>query len=306
MQRPLILSTLLLVLTATLFAVNIAPKNYNGDIKFIQQIELNSSFDGIDFSELSGLTYDSTHKKLYMVSDKGILYTFNARFGENNFTLQPIEAHYLKRKSGKRLKKKKRDSEDITLDPKGDIYIAFEGKPKIAQFRKDGTKVKKVDLPNILKNAELRSSNKSLESLTFHPKYGFITALEYPRKGDKKSHQSIYSTSGKIWKIELDPIKKNAITAIEVMDDGNLLVLERAFLGYFEGYIITLQKVYINSCKKSPCKTKTILQMRSSDGWKLENFEGLARVGKNRYLLVSDDNDNPFQRTLLIYLQLKE
>ena len=306
MKRFLSLLTLFFIFSKSLFAVNILPKNYSGDVKFIQQIELKANFDGYNFSELSGLTYDSIHRRLYMVSDKGILYEFKASVSDNNVTLQPLSAHYLKRKNGKRLKKSKRDSEDIALDKNGEIFIAFEGKPKIAKFQKNGIKIKNIKLPKVLKNAELRSKNKSLESLAFHPKYGFITALEYPRKGDRREYQTLYTTSGKILHIKLDPIKKNAITAIEVMDDGNLLVLERAFLSYYEGYIITLRKVYINNCKKSLCKSQKIVQMRSKDGWKLENFEGLAKVGKGRYLLISDDNENPFQRTLLIYLEIKK
>ena len=294
----------LLFFTGALYGVNIVPKEYHGSVQFIQQIELNANFDGVDFSEISGLTYNSRDKKLYMVSDEGKLFEFYANFTNDSLELRPITAHYLKRKSGKRLKKRKRDSEDIALDKKGDLYIAFEGKPKISLFRKDGRKIKNIPLPKQLKNATLRSKNKSLESLTFHPKYGFITALEYPPKENPREVQTIYSTSGRVWHIKLDPIKKNAITAIEVMDDGNLLLLERAFLGYFEGYVITLRKIYINSCKIDPCKSKKILQMRSSNGWRLENFEGLARVGKGRYLLISDDNQNPFQRTLLLYIQI--
>jgi len=304
-MRTIFLSLFILFGGTNLYGVNILPKEYNGSVKFIQQIELKANFNGYNFSELSGLAYDNIKHKLYMVSDKGILYEFQARFSDNNFTLKALDAHYLKRKSGKkRLKKSKRDSEGIALDSKGRVYIAFEGKPKIAQFRKDGTKIKNITLPQALQKAQIRSKNKSLESLTFHPKYGFITALEYPAKGEKREVQTIYSTSGTIWHMQLDPIKKNAITAIEVMDDGNLLILERAFLGYFEGYIVTLRKLFIKDCKKHLCSSKKILQMRSKDGWKLENFEGLAKVGKGRYLLISDDNDNPFQRTLVIYLKI--
>ncbi len=305
MKRSLLL-TLFLIFSPSLFAVNILPKNYSGNVKFIQQIELKANFEGYNFSELSGLAYDSIHKRLYMVSDEGILFAFKASFSNSNVTLQPLSAHYLKRKNGKRLKKSKRDSEDIVLNKKGEIFIAFEGKPKIAKFRKNGIKIKNIKLPKVLKNAKLRSKNKSLESLTFHPKYGFITALEYPQKGDKREYQTLYSTSGKIWHIKLDPIKKNAITAIEVMDDGNLLILERAFLGYFKGYTITLRKVFIHDCKKGICKSQKILQMQSKEGWQLENFEGLAKVGRGRYLLISDDNENPFQRTLLLYLEIKK
>ena len=88
------------------------------------------------------------------------------------------------------------------------------------------------------------------------------------------------------------------------MDDGNLLVLERSFTGLMTPFIVTLKKVYIQNCKKKMCKTKVLAKMNSHKGWDVDNFEGLARVGKHRYVMISDDNDNFFQKTLLIYFEV--
>ena len=296
--------TLFLLTLSMVYGFDIRPRNYHGKVKFIQQIELNYNFGGYSFHELSALA--CKNHKLLMVSDKGILFRFKATFDNKGIKLTPLSAHFLKRKNGKRLKKFKRDSEGIALDAKGNIYIAFEGKPKIAQFNSNGDKLKNIHLPKHLKRAKLRSRNKSLESLTYHPKYGLLTALELPPKGVKKSLQSIYSTSGKVWHFKIDPIEHNAITDIEVMDDGNLLVLQRAFLGIFSGYVITLTKLFINNCKSGTiCKSEKLLQMRSSDGWKLQNFEGLAHVEDNKYLLISDDNENFLQKTVLLYVKIE-
>ena len=46
--------------------------------------------------------------------------------------------------------------------------------------------------------------------------------------------------------------------------------------------------------------------MRTDKGWMIDNFEGLTRVAPHRYLMVSDDNDNFFQKTLLIYFEVKD
>ncbi len=295
---------LLLLLTLEIYGYSIAPKFYKGKVKFIQQMELKYNFDGYNFSELSGLAYDSKKRILYMVSDKGALFGFDTQINDKSIKLKPKFAHYLKRKNGKRLKKRKRDSEGIALENKDKLDICFEGKPKITYFNKNGIKKSKIELPNALKYAKPRSRNKSLESLTFHPKYGFITALEYPKRGDKKEYQTLYSSSGKIWHYKTDRIKRNAITAIELTDDGNLLVLERAYQGIFNRYIITLRKVIINGCKSTLCKSEKIIQMDSDKGWDLEDFEGLARVAENRYLLISDDSDSIFLKTLLIYFEI--
>ncbi|NPA27857.1 MAG: esterase-like activity of phytase family protein, partial [Epsilonproteobacteria bacterium] len=107
-------------------------------IKILQTLSLdNIEFDGFNFSEISGATYDKKNHILYLVSDKGILFKFYAFF-EDEVYLKKIGAYYLRKKSGKRLKSWKRDSEGIALDKKGNLYISFEGKPTIAKFSKDG------------------------------------------------------------------------------------------------------------------------------------------------------------------------
>ena len=296
---------LFLLLVVTINAYNIAPPNYHGKVKFIKQEKLDYYFDGLNFSELSDLAYDKTAHKLYTVSDKGTLFVFKADFSDKDFKLTPLNGYNLKRKNAKRLKKWKRDSEGLALDSKNNLYISFEGKPKISLYRKDGVKIKNIKLPRELKKAKLRSKNKSLESLAWHSKYGLLTALEYSKVGDKKENQTIYSTSGKIWRLKLEPIHNNAITAIEVMDDGNLLILERAYNGLLGKFQVNLVKMYIKDCKSGNfCKKEPLLTIDSSKGWQVENFEGLCRVGKNRYLMVSDDNDSILASTILVYFEV--
>jgi len=298
---------LFFLLVATLNAYNIAPANYKGKIKFIKQEKLDYYFDGLNFSELSDLAYNRATDRLYAVSDKGTLFTFKANLNAKGFKLIPLNGYKLKSKKGKRLKKWKRDSEGLALDNKNNLYISFEGKPKISLFRKDGVKIKNIKLPKELKRAKLRSKNKSLESLAWHPKYGLLTALEYSKVGDKKENQTIYSTKGKIWRLKIEPIHNNAITAIEVMDDGNLLILERAYNGLLGKFQVNLVKMYINDCKSGEfCKKELLLKIDSAKGWEIENFEGLCRVGKNRYLMVSDDNDSILVSTILVYFEIKE
>ena len=298
---------LFLVLSFALNAYNIVPVNYQGKVKFIKQEKLDYYFDGLNFSELSDLACDKSSDILYAVSDKGTLFTFKANLNDKGFKLIPLNGYKLKRKNGKRLKKWKRDSEGLALDSSNRLYISFEGKPKVSLYRKDGVKIKNIKLPKVLNKSNLRSKNKSLESLAWHPKYGLLTALEYSKKGDKKENQTIYSTSGKQWRLKLEPMHNNAITAIEVMDDGNLLILERAYNGLLGKFQVNLVKMYIKGCKSGEfCKKEKLLTIDSAKGWQVENFEGLCRVGKNRYLMVSDDNDSILASTILVYFEVKD
>jgi len=305
--KMMLTSWMLLLLTTILNGYNIAPKNYSGSIKILKQQKLDYYFKSAKFAELSDLAYDSSTSTLYMVSDKGSFFTFRATFSDNNYKLNQIAGYKLRSKKGKRLKRWKRDSEGLALDSHKNLYISFEGKPKISLFTKKGQRVKNIKLPRILKRVRLRSKNKSLEALAWHPKYGLITALEYSKVGDKKQDQTIYSTSGKIWRIKLEDIPNNAITALEVMDDGNLLILERAYNGIFGKFEVNLVKLYINSCQERTfCKKKLLLSIDNAKGWEVNNFEGLTKVGKNRYLMISDDNDSLFASTILIYFKVIE
>jgi hypothetical protein len=302
-------------LYATVSTINVAPwlkEKHFMDIEILDQKELSfGRIDGVKFSELSDLAYDLKTHILYMIGDKGALFAFRAKFTKKIETLSPLHAATLKKHNGKRLKKWKRDSEGMILDGRRRLYISFEGEAKIAWFHKNGSKfgslIQKQKLPKILKRTRnYRSKNKSLESLAWHPKYGLLTAAEWPLKKDHKKRQTVYALGGKKWYFKAEPEARSSVVAMEVMDDGNLLVLERSYTGMLSPFVITLKKVYLKHIKNGWCKTKVLAKMSSHQGWDIDNFEGLAKVGKNRYIMISDDNENFFQKTLLIYFEVLE
>jgi len=303
------------VLLAGVFSANIVPQNMDTNklgIRILDQKELSFlDVDGVKFSEISDLAYYKKTNSLYMVSDEGKLFEFKAIFSDRVEVLKPVRAADLRKKNGKKFKKWRRDSEGMTLDGKGRLLISFEEKPKIGWFHKNSKKygrlIKKYKLPKKLRSMKrFRSKNKGMEALAWHPKYGILTALEYPPKGVDKKRQSIYSLHGKEWHFRAEPEINSAVSAIEVMDDGNILVLERSFTGYMNPFVVTLKKVYINRCRRGMCPVKVLAKMNSHKGWGVDNFEGLAKVGRHRYVMISDDNDNFFQKTLLIYFEVKE
>lgn len=312
---PSVICTLLLLTCVTLLGAEIYPvditppdanRNFN-KIKILDQKELIiPQISGISFAEASDLAYDKKHKRLYMVGDKGVLYSFRASFSDKIDLLLPLDAHHLTKEKGKRFRKKV-DSEGLAFDEKGHLLISFERKPKIGTFDLKGQRLTRHRLPNPLANEKhYRSSNKMLESAAWHPKYGILTASELPLKKHKRREQTLYALSGKQWHFLAEPEKKSAVTAIEVMDDGNILILERAYTRLTEPRTITLKKLYLDQLRHGCCRTEVLAKMPSDTGWKNDNFEGLTRVSPHRYLMVSDDNANFFQRTLLIYFEVIE
>jgi hypothetical protein len=108
-----------------------------------------------------------------------------------------------------------------------------------------------------------------------------------------------------VWNFNAESHENSAVTAIEVMDDGNLLILERAYAGLTKPFVITLKKLYLDKCNKShQCKTEVLASMNTQDGWGVNNFEGLTKVGKRRYLMVSDNNNKKMLRTVFVYFEV--
>jgi len=317
---PLFRAWLLLVLFSGLlqagsFSVNIMPPEVDEKtlgIKILDQKQIvYNTIDGIKFSEISDLAYYSKTHSLFMVSDEGKLFEFKTEFADKIRELRPVRSGKLRKKNGKKFKKWRRDSEGMTLDGQGRLLISFEEKPKIAWFHKNSEKygrlIRQYTLPKKLRKMKyFRGKNKGLEALAWHPRYGILTAAEWPLKRDGKKRQTIYSIKGKEWHFRAEPEGNSAVSAIEVTDDGNVLVLERSFTGMLHPFVVTLKKVYLGHCQKGLCKSKVLVKMSSHKGWDVDNFEGLARVGKNRYVMISDDNDNFYQKTLLIYFEVKE
>ncbi len=301
----------LFTIQADYFKVDIRPSslksNIVGKIKIIDCVELvYGEIDGIDFEEISDLAYSNGN--LYLISDKGVLSHFRATF-DKNIDLKPIHSYKLHTKKGKFFTKKRdKDSEGLCIDDKNRLYASFERRAKVVELDTKGTVIKKLKLPSLLGNKKsYRGKNKQLESILYHPKYGLMIASEYPLRKSNRFIQTIYSLNGRNkFSFKTPHIKNIAITAIESMDSGDILILLRAYNGTVESFTTILAKLDISSCKNGMCNLNILVQLSRSDGWLVDNFEGLTRVGKNRYAIISDDGGHFYQRTLMLYFEVIE
>ncbi len=169
----------------------------------------------------------------------------------------------------------------------------------------------KLSIPKALqKNKNYRDNNKMLESVVNHPKYGVLTAAEFPFRKDSMKAQTVYATSKfseqKAWHFPASKAKNSAITDMEVLANGDLLIMERAFSNPFVPIVMNLRRLKLNKCdKKGHCKIENIARFSSADGWRLDNFEGLTHIKGNQYLAVSDNNKNPLQNTIFVLFEMK-
>jgi len=305
------------------YAYSILPQNNSAaisddrfmGIKLLGSIALKSlRVDGYPISELSGIAWDTDENILYAISDEGLLYHLKLTIDQNRLAnIQVLKAMPLTDKQGIALSGKYNDSEGLSLlnannGKKGDsqLIISFEKKPRIALFKANGGFIRKIKLPKELeKKKNYRSKNKALESVTYHPQFGYLTASEYPLQKDALNYQTLYSNHGKQWHFAASKARNSAITGLETLPNGDLLVLERAYKNPIIPIKINLRRLKLNQCDvNNLCKTEVIASFDGADGWLLDNFEGLAHIKNNRYLMVSDDNENPLQHTILVLFEI--
>jgi hypothetical protein len=71
--------------------------------------------------------------------------------------------------------------------------------------------------------------------------------------------------------------------------------------------VITLRRLKLEKCNNLQlCETDILARFNGIDGWNLDNFEGITRVNDNQYLIVSDNNNNPFQSTIWVLFEITD
>lgn len=270
--------------------------------------------NGNKISELSGIAWDRDENRLYAVSDEGMLYHLSVEVHKNNMRyIKVIKTYRLLSRERRRLRGKWSDSEGLSLlkgsnGISGDteLIVAFENKPRVARYSVKGKFLGDVKLPKKLwHKKKYRHKNKALESVSVHPQYGVLTAAEYPLKKQAMSLQTIYSSRGREWSFKASSAKNSAITGLEILPNGHMLVLERAWSGIKRAIVISLSEVNLTQCGgKKICEVITLASLSSRDGWMLDNFEGLAHYESNQYFMVSDDNESAFQSTVLVLFEI--
>ena len=316
----LLLSTLFLMACGTSahsnsYRISLAPDGFSGNkymkTTLLGSIALNSNkVNGLPMVELSDIAWDSASKTLYGISDNGYLYTIKIKFSNNKLlNANVINAVKLKGADKKYLRGANGDSEGLDIIRKNnrvELVISFEGNSRIDRYNTRGEYIGKVSLPKKIANKRNYShGNKALESVAVHPKYGVITAAELPLKSNNTNTQTVYSQHGKEWHFPRYKAAKSSITALEILGNGDILVLERAFSGIFQPLVISLRQLQINQCdRNNNCPIKDIAVFSSANGWNMDNFEGLTQLYGNRYLMVSDDNKSPLQQTLMVMFEI--
>ena len=114
----------------------------------------------------------------------------------------------------------------------------------------------------------------------------------------------IHALDGGSWPYSVANETGNVVVAMEALPDGRVIVMERAWHSIWYPLVITLKEAEFEG--DEGISQRTLARLSSSDGWMLDNFEGLTRHRDNRFFIVSDDNGESYQRTLLFYFAFGE
>jgi hypothetical protein len=208
------------------------------------------------------------------------------------------------------------DAEALEWDPAtGKATVVYEQDHRLAHFSG-------IDVAD---PASLARAPDSIERLTVMAEWpangGGEAVAELPggarlvisetARGPQRTRTALLTEAGKTRKIEIEGIDDHAPTDVIALDATRVLILNRRFtLTQGQGAALTL--VDLAPALGGKGAENMVLKARTLAKWEppltLDNMEGLAirRDGGRTFLyIISDDNLNPLQRSLLMKFELK-
>ncbi len=277
------------------------------------EIPKGAAVDGVGVMGLSGLAWDADEDVLYALSDRGRLFHLRPRFAGGRLVgVEALAGHHLKDGDVQVLPRYRVVSEGLVVENAangvpGDtlVVVSFEGQPRIDVMDPRAVWVARYPLPPALADVDrYRHPNKALEALAHLPGRGPVTAPERPLWDEAAEVVPLYDLKGRHWRYPLSGDTNGSLVALEALPGGGLLALERSFVSPLHPLRIRLRRVPAPGEGGGPLAVEEVALLSTGDGWRVDNFEGLAHHRGRRFFMVSDDNGRAAQRTLLVYFEL--
>lgn len=268
------------------------------------------------FGGYSGLAIDASGTTILAVSDGGTWMRasldYNGRLlqGVHDMTLGPILGP-----NGKPLRKgKDRDAEGLALASgdtrNGEAYVSFERVHRIARYpfspKRFGAPSRTVKLP---KAARQMKTNQGLEAVALIRAgrlTGTIVAFSERLKDSRGNLKGWLIGGPSPGTITVRRRGGFDITDAAGLPDGGLILLERRFR-YSEGVQMRIRRIKAADLRPGKLIAGEIL-LEATDRLNIDNMEAVAvhrsRGGETILTLMSDDNFNPLQRSLIMQFAL--
>jgi hypothetical protein len=275
-----------------------------GSLTFVSAYQLESKDKR--FGGLSGLSI-GPDGKLYAISDHG--FWISAKMITNPsgalVDLMDWQIAPMLTTTNTPVTEALRDAEALALAQDGSFLVAFEGVHRIWRYDPPSETFDSTPLPVPIPAAMTRApSNGGIEGLTVLPE-GRLLALTEEFANRDGSFKGWLIDNGQFAELSYFPSKGFRVTDCAALDNGDVLVLERRYVP-FDIWSARLALVDGKSIQ-SGSKLRGRELLRLEQPLAAENFEGLAvqQTSKGTMIyIVSDDNYNPFQQTLLMQFLL--
>lgn len=253
-------------------------------LAIIQRVALPALAGSVPPEELSGLAYSRESNRLYAISDRGWLHGFKleqdvtgkwAAFAESSVALDmPVL-----------------NGEGLAMDPASTsqsvrLIGAFEDGPAIVSFSANGDDPVELALPNALRSPlAFAEAGSRLESVAIDGSGRTLTAPEEALRNRPDTVHTIYRSDGAEFSFPVYQTHRSNLKAMEIIENGKLLVLERIRNGDVSE--MRLRLVNISNCERSGlCPVEELVADKPD--CLIGNFEGLARISANVFAAVTD------------------
>jgi hypothetical protein len=200
------------------------------------------------------------------------------------------------------------DSESLARLPDGGWLVGFERWHRIRAYRDLDAAGSYVQAPSGL---ELSPANGGLESLAVLADGQWLAIAESSAPAQPQATRPAWLGGPGRWRPVLyQPGEGFSPADAAPLPDGGALVLERSFslFGGFGGRLVRLSAAQLRDPAPGAVLVGEEL-LRLAAPLPVDNFEGVsaARIGgRTLVALVSDDNQNPLQRSLLLLFALAD
>ncbi|WP_068084036.1 esterase-like activity of phytase family protein [Polycladidibacter stylochi] len=286
-----------------------------GKLTFLGGLELNSNERW--FGGFSGLIVSPDGKKLTAVSDRALWFTADLVQAKNGAPLKLTNA-YMEPMDGigktALASTDKSDTEALTVDGKGRLLVSYEGYGGILayKYKANGKLAAPEDL-SVPQDLHMLEKNKGIEALAYAPRgsihAGSVFALS-ERSGSSTDDRLAYEINlehpARSNKFIIKDIDGYDITDAAFLPNGDLIFLERQ-IGISVGLNFRMRRIAAKDIKPGAEVTGDVL-LDVGMSKRIDNFEALAihsdQNGDAILTLLSDDNHNMIQRTLLLRFKL--
>lgn len=273
-----------------------------GKLRYRGGIALTS--DDRHFGGFSALGVSADGKRMISISDRGRRLAANLSYDADGDLVAIADPHLdtLADENGQPLRgKSDSDAESMSPGVDGEIIIAFERRHRLWRYLPGEIAPRPLQSPSELAGMP---SNNGIEALTLLNDGSLLAISEGP-KGESDAVAWVSDRKG--WSVMTYAASGGfRVTGAATLADGDVLILERRYT-LRDGVAARVRRLAAKTIEPGArLKAQLIAEFRPPAT--VDNFEGIEvrrdADGRTFVYLISDDNFNPLQRTLLMMFEL--